>query len=90
MEFHVKHRNKRIYVPLACLHVIELALYLIMNLSSMASLNSQNKTALYFYFLLLVMSTQISEWRQVVSIQYLKHKARYRLFIIAPDKSQFI
>ena len=37
----------------------------------------QAKTALSFYFLLLVMSIQMLEWRQVMSIQYLKLNAEF-------------
>ena len=36
-----------------------------------------NKTLLSFYFLLLVMSIQMLEWRQVMSIQYLKLNAEF-------------
>ena len=46
-------------------------------LSSQASLKLQNKTLLSFYFLLLVMSIQMLEWRQVMSIQYLKLNAEF-------------
>ena len=48
-----------------------------MNLSSPASLKPRNKTESYFYFLLLIMSTQMQEWRQVLSIQYLRHDAQF-------------
>ena len=43
-----------------------------MTLSCPASLKLQNKTLLCFYILLLVMSIQMLEWRQVMLIQYLK------------------
>ena len=42
-----------------------------------ASLKLQNKPLLSFYFLLLVMSIQMVEWRQVMSIQYLKVNAEF-------------
>ena len=42
-----------------------------------ASLKQQNKTLLSFYILLLVMSIQMLERRQVMSIQYLKLNAEF-------------
>ena len=62
-------------IPLTFFHIIELWLYLNLTLSSPASLKLQNKTLLSFYCLLLVMSIQMLEWRQVMSIQYLKLNA---------------
>ena len=56
-------------IPLAFFHIIELWWYLNLTLSSPASIKLQNKTVLSFYFLLLVMSIQMLEWRQVMSIQ---------------------
>ena len=48
-----------------------------LTLSSPASLNLQNKTILSFYFLLLIMSIQMLELGQVMSIQYLKLNAEF-------------
>ena len=48
-----------------------------LNLSSPVSLKLQSKTALSIYFLLLVMSIQMLEWLQVMSIQYLKLNAEF-------------
>ena len=46
-------------ILLACFHVIELKLYLNLSLLSLVSLKPRNKTALYFYFLLLIVSIQM-------------------------------
>ena len=62
-------------IPLACFPVIELLKFLNLNLSSPASLKPQNKTALYS--LLLIISIQMLECRQVVSIRYLKHTVQF-------------
>ena len=71
-------------VPRGCLQFVIVVfpdhthlLFLNLNLSSLLSLKPQNKIALYFYFLLLIMSIQMLEWRQVVSIQYLKRNAQF-------------
>ena len=45
--------------------------------SDPASLKLQNKTLMSFYFLLLVMSIQMLEGRQVMSNQYLKLNAGF-------------
>ena len=37
----------------------------------------QNKTSSSFYFLILVMSIQMLEWGQAMSIQYLKLNAEF-------------
>ena len=41
------------------------------------NLAPHNKTALYFDFLLLIMSIKMLKWRQVVPIQYLKHNTQF-------------
>ena len=64
-------------IPLAFFHIIELWIYLNLTLSSPASLKLKNKTLLSFYFLLLVLSIQLLEWRQVMSIQNLKPNAEF-------------
>ena len=45
-------------IPMACVMLQNYTNILNLNLSSQASLKSQNKTALYLYFLLLLLSIQ--------------------------------
>ena len=51
--------------------------YRIMIMFESESLKLQNKTTLSFYSLLLVLSIQMLEWGQVMSIQYLKLNAEF-------------
>ena len=63
-------------IPLPFFHIRSMIIF-DSDILSPASLSQQNKTLLTFNFLILIMSIQMLEWRQVMLIQYLDINAEF-------------